>query len=99
VPFVIEYSPDAEEHLCTLPAHQRALVLDTVDEQLQHQPTVETRHRKPMRPNLVAPYELRIGNLRVYYDVRLEPAQTVFIRAIGEKIHNRVRIGGEEVEL
>ena len=31
-----------------------------------HQPAVEMRNRKPMRPNPVAPWELRIGNLRVY---------------------------------
>ena len=50
-------------------ARQRAIVLDAVDEQLTHQPTVETRNRKPMRPNPLAPWELRIGVLRVYYDV------------------------------
>src|SRR6266542_1335249 len=65
----IEYSPEAEEHLRFLTARQRATVLDTVDEQLIDEPTVETRNRKPMRPNPRSPWELRSGNLRVYYDV------------------------------
>ena len=69
MPYQIEYSPDAEDHLRGLTARQQAIVLDTVDEQLKYQPTVETRNRKPMRPNPIAPWELRIGNLRVYYDV------------------------------
>jgi len=73
--------------------------LDTVDEQLLHQPTIETQQRKPMRPNPIAPYELRIGNLRVYYDVEEEPEFVVNIRAIGIKIRHQVRIGKEIVDL
>jgi hypothetical protein len=48
-----------------------------------------------MRPSPVAPWELRIGSLRVYYDVSDEPALLVTIRAIGFKVRNRVRIGDE----
>jgi mRNA-degrading endonuclease RelE of RelBE toxin-antitoxin system len=97
--FKIEYSPDAEEHLRVLTARQRVIVLDTVDKQLTHQPTVETRNRKPMRPNPAAPWELRIGDLRVYYDVEEKPEPVVYIRAVGVKQRNRVRIGKEEIEL
>ena len=60
---------------------------------------METKNRKPMRPNPVAPWELRIGPLRVYYDVDVEPDQLVKIRAVGIKERNRVRIGGEVIEL
>jgi mRNA-degrading endonuclease RelE of RelBE toxin-antitoxin system len=95
----IEYSPASEEHLRALTARQRAAVLDAVDEQLAHEPAVETRNRKPMRPNPIAPWELRIGNLRAYYDMVEEPIPVVKILAIGVKDRNRVRIGGEEVEL
>lgn len=52
-----------------------------------------------MRPNPVAPWELRIGNLRVYYDVEEEPEAVVFIRAVGIKGRNRVRVGREVIEL
>ena len=99
MPYQIEYSPDAEDHLRGLNARQQAIVLDTVDEQLKYQPTVETRNRKPMRPNPIAPWELRIGNLRVYYDVEEEPEPVVYIRAVGVKERNRVRIGKEVIEL
>lgn len=95
----IEYSPDAEGHLRTLTARQQRIVLDAVDEQLAHDPSVETRNRKPMRPNPLAPWELRIGNLRVYYDVEEEPESVVFVRAVGIKQRNRVRIGKEVIEL
>jgi mRNA-degrading endonuclease RelE of RelBE toxin-antitoxin system len=98
LPFRIEYSPDSAEHLQALTARQQAIILDTVDRQLAHQPNIETKNRKPMRPNPVAPWELRIGNLRVYYDLD-EAEQVAYIRAIGVKQRNRVRIGKEVIDL
>jgi len=99
VAYRIEYSPATHEHLRVLTARQRTLVFDAVDRQLIYQPTVETRNRKPIRPNPLAPWELRIDNLRVYYDVSEAPEPIVFIRAVGIKYRNRVMIGGEEIEL
>ncbi len=52
-----------------------------------------------MRPNPVAPWELRIGSLRVYYDVEEGPEPVVLIRAVGIKERNRVRIGREVIDL
>lgn len=75
------------------------MVLDSVDRQLAHQPLVETRNRKPMRPNPIAPWELRIGELRVYYEVKEEPDPVVTVLAVGVKNGNVVRIGSEEVSL
>ena len=95
----IEYSPDAQEQLRALPAHQHAAVVDGIERQLTHQPTLETRNRKPMRPNPIAPWELRIGHLRVYYDVETELDAVVSIRAIGAKERNHLRIGEEEIRL
>lgn len=99
MPYRIEYSPDAEGHLSALTAAQEATVLDQVDEQLTHEPAVETRNRKPMRPNPVAPWELRIGPLRVYYDIQEEPEPVVLVRAVGIKRRNQVRVGGRVIEL
>src|SRR5262249_42110705 len=95
----IDYSPESEEHLRVLKARQRSMVFDGVDEQLGYQPAVETRNRKPMRPNPLAPWELRIGDLRVYYDVQSEPEPKVLVRAVGIKERDRVRIGKKEFEL
>lgn len=71
---------------------------EAIEEQLGHKPTVGTRNRKPMRPNPLAPWELRIGDLRIYYDVQQEPQMVVTVLAVGIKVGNRVFIGGEEVE-
>jgi mRNA-degrading endonuclease RelE of RelBE toxin-antitoxin system len=98
LPYRIEYSPSAVEHLRALRVGQQRAVLDSVDEQLRHQPSLETKNRKPMRPNPVAPWELRIGTLRVYYEI--EAAETaVRILAVGVKERDVVRIGGETIKL
>ena len=47
-----------------------------------------------MRPNDIAPWELRIGVFRVYYDVD-DAEATVRILAVGVKDRNVVRIGKE----
>lgn len=95
----IEYSPDVEGHLRALTKRQQMIVLETVERQLQYQPNVETRNRKPMRPNPLAPWELRIGNLRVYYDFKDDPEHVVYVRAVGIKERDNVRIGGEVIKL
>ncbi len=52
-----------------------------------------------MRPNPVAPWELPIGDLRIYYDVEEEPEAVVYIRAVGIKQRNQVRMGKEVIQL
>lgn len=95
----IEYSPETESHFRYLSKQQQMTVLNTVEKQLQYQPDVETKNRKPMRPNPLAPWELRIGALRVYYDFEAEPKRVVYIRSIGIKRRNDVRIGKEVIKL
>lgn len=97
--YQIEYSDAAIEHLKILTSRQQRIVLGAVDEQLKYEPLVETRNRKPMEPNSLATWELRVGNLRVYYDVEDDLVRVVYIQAVGVKLRNRVRIGKEEIEL
>jgi mRNA-degrading endonuclease RelE of RelBE toxin-antitoxin system len=95
----IEYTPEASEHLGALSAYQQALVLDRVEKQLRHQPTIATRNRKLLRANPIAAWELRVGSLRVYFDVDELPDRVVTVRAVGLKVRERVIIGAHEVEL
>jgi mRNA-degrading endonuclease RelE of RelBE toxin-antitoxin system len=97
LPYRVVWYPDTHAHLRALTARQRSIVFDEVEEQLTHEPTTETRNRKEMRPNPLALWELRIGDLRVY-DVTEEP-QTVTVVAVGIKTGNRVFIGSEEIPL
>lgn len=71
----------------------------TSSRKLLYEPTRETRNRKPLRPNPVAQYRLRLESLRVYYDVDEGPARIVLVRGVGIKIRQRILIGGKEVVL
>jgi mRNA-degrading endonuclease RelE of RelBE toxin-antitoxin system len=96
--FQIEYSPEAISHLRGLTARQRRTVLDHVERRLAQEPLSATRNKKPMRANPLAPWELRVGSLRVYYEASPR-LRTVWIRAVGTKQRNHVLIGGEKIEL
>jgi hypothetical protein len=42
---------------------------------------------------------LRIGELRVFYDVSVAPSRLVRVLAVGVKEGKVLRIGGEEIQL
>ena len=95
------FAESVKRQLRQLEARQRALLLDTIEQQLSHEPTVETRNRKLLRPNPLAPWELRVGDLgdlRVFYDVETQ-AKEVRVLAVGQKKGNSVWIDDEEVQL
>ena len=78
----IAFSRNSLSHLQGFTVREQRIVRDALVEQLTYEPTVTTKNRKEMRPNLLALWELRIGNFRVYYDVE-EEESIVDIRAIG----------------
>jgi mRNA-degrading endonuclease RelE of RelBE toxin-antitoxin system len=96
--FEIEFSPDARDHLQALRKRDQRIIVDAIADQLTHQPDQPTARRRPLEDNLIAPWELRVGDFRVFYDLN-RAEQAVVIVAVGEKSHNRLRIGGEEIEL
>jgi mRNA-degrading endonuclease RelE of RelBE toxin-antitoxin system len=96
--FTIELSLDARNHLDRLRTRDQRIIVDAITDQLTHQPDQPTRHRKRLEDNPVAPWELRVGNFRVFYDIDVDDG-IVIIVAVGQKVHDRLRIGDEEVEL
>ncbi len=49
------------------PTNPSAKLLSAIEVQLVHEPLTETRNRKLLRPNPIAPWELRVGDLRAFY--------------------------------
>lgn len=99
--YKIRFSDAASEHVGALKSRDKALAIDRIAQQLSHQPTLTTRNRKPMDPDKrmrIAPWELRVGQLRVYYAVEDTPEPVVVIVAVGIKVRERVRIGGKDIE-
>lgn len=82
--YVIEFSPDALEHLEALRKFDQQRVVESISQQLAHEPLKASRNRKAMRSNLIATRELRVGAFRVYYDVDDEQAAVLIPRHRGE---------------
>ena len=100
--FQLVYAPHVKEHLKGIERKCYGLIRREIEAQLQFEPQVETRNRKPLKRAVAfeAEWEIRYGpnnRFRVFYEVDRE-ARTVFILAIGVKVRDRLHIGGEEVE-
>jgi mRNA-degrading endonuclease RelE of RelBE toxin-antitoxin system len=99
VAYRIRFAASAEKQLAQLTARQQAIVLDAIKVQLGDEPFRETRNRKPRRPNPLAPWELRVGELRIFYEEDADDADLVNILAVGIKRGNRLFIAGKEIAL
>ena len=95
--YEIRFASSAKRQLRAFRVGERVMIVDEVETQLAHEPLVETRNRKRLRPNPIAPWELRVRDRRVFYEVD-EPG-VVTILAIGTKRGSRLYIEGEEIEL
>ena len=94
----IQYTDTAIADLQWFKKYEQNQILDGIDQQLRHQPTVETRNRKRLRPNAVAAWELRISDFRVLYDVD-EQVSIVEIQRIGEKRGNAFFFRGRKEDV
>ena len=101
--FLLVYAPVIKLHLKTLERKYYSLVRTTIENELQFEPDVETKNRKPLKRPVTfeAEWELRFGpdnRFRVFYDINIE-SHEVYILAIGVKEGNRLLIGGKEVKI
>jgi len=94
----IQFSENALIDLEYFRKFDQKIILAGIEQNLNHQPSTQTKNRKPLRSNDLAKWELRIEQNRIFYDV-LEEAKIVDVVAIGRKEHNKLFIRGEEVKL
>ncbi len=68
--YAIVLAPGAVLELRALPAYLRAQVRDAIERHLRHQPTLVSKSRIKRLRGLSRPqYRLRVGEVRVFYDV------------------------------
>lgn len=101
--FTLSFAPQAIEHFDLIDSKYHGLLRRTINEQLTHSPTEETRNRKPLDQPAPfgASWELRCGpdnRFRVFYEVD-SAAREVRVLAVGVKVRSQLVIGGEEYEL
>jgi mRNA-degrading endonuclease RelE of RelBE toxin-antitoxin system len=70
MPFEIVLAPAAVRSLRSLSAHLRAEVKDAIERHLRHEPAKVSKSRiKRLRGLSLPQFRLRIGDIRVFYDV------------------------------
>jgi mRNA interferase RelE/StbE len=63
-------APEAIQYFRRLPSRDRALVRDAIEKQLRYQPNRVSKSRIKRLRGLSKPqYRLRVGEMRVFYDV------------------------------
>ncbi len=88
--YEIHLGGDAAEELHSFRIFEQRRIADEIDSQLSREPTAATRHRKcllgltPEFEHRPPVWELRVGDIRVFYDVD-EEAQEVHVRAVRRK--------------
>jgi len=104
--FILIYAPIIKLRLKIIERKYYSLLRTTIEDELQFDPDVETRNRKPLKRPVTfeAEWELRFGpdnRFRIFYDINIINIESheVHIWAIGVKEGNRLFIGGEEVKL
>ncbi len=95
--FQVVLTPSADADLGYLKVFEQRVILGAIKVHLTVDANVETKRRKKLTQHPVAPWELRVGKYRVFYE--LEEQAMVKIVAIGHKEHNQLFIRGKRVEL
>jgi mRNA-degrading endonuclease RelE of RelBE toxin-antitoxin system len=95
--FEVILVPSAEGDLTYYPKRQQTMLLDAMELYLEIDPEVESRRRKRLRDNPLAPWELRVADRRIFYEVT--GSRQVMILAIGNKVHNDLFIRGKRVQI
>jgi mRNA-degrading endonuclease RelE of RelBE toxin-antitoxin system len=93
----IIWTPSASEDLRHFRVYEQRAIVDAVLNYLGTDANAENRRRRKLRPNPLAPWELRIGHYRVFYEI--ENMSFVKVVAVGQKEHNSLLIRGRIVEL
>src|ERR1700733_14295378 len=91
--FQITITEEAESQLRTLSVREQRTLEAAVVVRLTDQPTTPTKAIKRLRPNPLAEFELRGGDLRVLYNVE---GDEVVLLVVGRKVGNALIVGNEE---
>lgn len=91
--FRITITENAEKQMRALPVREQRVLEAAILARLQDRPTTPTRAIKRLRPNPLAEFELRVGALRVLYNVE---ETEVILLVVGRKVGNKLIVKGEE---
>src|SRR2546422_10950779 len=91
--YTITITEDANRQFRALPVRDQRILEAAILSRLQHQPTKPTKAIKQLRPNPLAEFELRAGDLRALYNVE---GDEVVVLIVGRKVGNKLIVEGVE---
>ena len=78
--YEVVLAPEAAKAYRSLPAYRRAELRDALERHLRHEPTRASKSRIKRLRGLSQPqYRLRVGEVRVFYDVTHEAVEVLAI--------------------
>lgn len=95
--FEVRFVPSADEDLDHCQAQEQRVIRDAIEKFLEVDAGIENKRRKLLRPNPLAPWALRVGDFRVFYEIRDQ--RVVRVLAVGHKVHNVLFIRGRRAEI
>ena len=94
--YQVSLTESVQEDIAFFEADDQRIIVAGIVSHLNVDAEVSGRKRKQLRPNPVAPWELRIDTFRVFYSV---DGDQVEVMAVGHKEHDDLFIRGQKVEL
>ena len=95
--YKIDIRNSANDDLLYYDTFEQRIIVEAILKYLQFDANIETRKRKQLRSNPIAPWVLKIGKYRTFYEVT--EGQKVKVLAIGHKKHNELFIRGRKVQI
>lgn len=78
--YEIIFSPEAADDFKKLSARERATIKDAIEHHLRYEPGKVSRSRiKRLREMELPQYRLRVGEIRVFYDIQKETVEVLAV--------------------
>jgi mRNA-degrading endonuclease RelE of RelBE toxin-antitoxin system len=91
--FRITITVEAESQLRSFSVREQRFIETAIQVRLSHQPTALTKAVKRLRPNPLCEFQLRVGDLRVLYNVE---GDEVVVVLVGHKVGNTLMVKGQD---
>ena len=95
--FEVKLTRSADGDIDVYTAWEQRIIFNAISAFLEVDADVPTKRRRQLRPNPLAPWELRIGDYRVFYEIR--EGRIVRVLSVGHKEHNVLFLRGRRVEI
>ncbi len=96
IKYQVNFTPSAADDLDYFNAFEQRIILAAINSFLSEDAHIETKRRKRLKPNPLAPWELKQDVYRIFFEI---VDKTVDILAIGYKDHNDLYIRGKKATL